>query len=489
MRVLFVTSEVAGLFKLGGLADVSYALPVALSKIGVDIALALPYYTSIKLKHSKCLGPLAVSFDGTRELVFIFKAVIPGNHVPVYLFRHPLLNEYKTHADKLLQIRFAFFSQTVATYLTVAAMRGERWTIVHSNDWHTALLPLLLGESPKVFFRINGDIPGLGSLVAREVHTVLTIHNPMYHGTVTAKLVDQIALDKRQFHILNDTGHVSYINMLREGIEYADVMTTVSPTFAREMLRGNYGPHVTGMLKKRKQKIIGILNGIDTTVWNPRTDRHLPRRYSIATASTVKPFIKGHLQRLLRLPQVGVPLFGFVGRLESRQKGIDILLAAIEKFINQGVIQVAILGTGTPRMVKTIERITKKYKNSAAFVHTFDERLARRMYAGCDVMVVPSRYEPCGLIQMIAMRYGTIPLVRKTGGLADTVKDGKTGFVFGPYTKTALGEAIEHTINQKQKDPSGWSKMITRVMRQDHSWTKSARAYKRLYEKLEHQGT
>ena len=481
MRVLFVTSEVATLFKLGGLADVSYALPTALKKIGVDITIALPYYASIKLKKSRCIGPIAVSFDKKRELVFIFKTQLAG--VPVFLFRHPMLNEYRAHADKLLQTRFAFFSQTVATYVTVAAMRGERYQIVHANDWHTALLPLLLGESPKVFFRINGEINGLETLQAAEIDTILTIHNPVYHGIVKAKLAKQIFLDTRQFHILKDGG-TPYINMLREGIEYADVMTTVSPTFAREMIHGSYGPHVTGMLQRRKDKIIGILNGIDTTLWDPRIDHNLPRRYSIATVHRVKPFIKKHLQRALRMSEADVPLFGFVGRLESKQKGIDILLGAIEPLLAARAIQVAILGTGNKKLVKAIRALTKTYKRSIAFTHTFDERLARRMYAGCDVMVIPSRFEPCGLIQMIAMRYGTIPLVRKTGGLADTVSDGKTGFVFGPYTKTALRRAIERAIAKKYKDPAGWSKMILRVMRQDHSWTKSARAYKKLYDKL-----
>lgn len=483
MRVLFVTSEVATLYKLGGLADVGYALPAALKRIGVDIAIALPYYTSIKIRKSRCIGPIAVSFDKKRELVFIFKSVLPGTRVPVYLFRHPILNEYKVHRDGLLQIRFAFFSQAVATYITVAAMRGERWPIVHVNDWHTALLPMLLGESPKVFFRTNGDIPGIETLQAQGVATILTIHNPVYHGIAKPKLADQISLDTRQFHVLKDGG-TPYINLLREGIEYADVMTTVSPTFAREMLAGNYGPHVTGMLNRRKDKIIGILNGIDITLWNPRTDRHLPRRYSIASVHRVKPLIKKHLQRSLRLSEADVPLFGFVGRLEPRQKGIDILLAALEKILPRGTFQVAILGTGDGRVVKAIEKLRKKNSGVFAFTHTFDERLARRMYAGCDVMLVPSKFEPCGLIQMIAMRYGTIPLVRKTGGLADTVEDGKTGFVFFQYSGRDLAAAIERAIKQWYTDQTGWRQKVTRVMRQDHSWTKSARAYKRLYEKV-----
>lgn len=482
MRVLFVTSEVATLFKLGGLADVSYALPTALKRIGVDVTIALPYYASIKFKYSRCVGPVAVSFDGKRELVFIFKAILTGTKVPIYLFRHPLLNEYKTN-DDLLKIRFAFFSQAVATYLTVSAMGGVHWSIIHCNDWHTALLPLLLGESPKVFFRVNGDIPGLETLQAQQVHTILTIHNPLYHGTVTAKLVDYIALDRRQFHILNGNGKFTYINMLREGIEYADVMTTVSPTFAKEMIHGNYGPHVTGMLNKRKDKLIGILNGLDTELWNPRWDKAIPYNYSLTDVTSKKPLLKDHLQRSLKMSSLSVPLFSFVGRLDMRQKGIDILLLAAEKLLPSGKMQLVILGTGSKKVVSTVARLAKTFPDRCSFIPTFDENLARRMYAGSDFMLVPSRYEPCGLIQMIAMRYGTIPLVRKTGGLADSVIDGKTGIVFVPYTMTALIQSMQKAINIYHKSPT-WNQMVRRVMRQDFSWKRSAKAYKKLYQNL-----
>lgn len=485
MRVFFVTSEVAGLFKLGGLGDVSFSLPAALHKLGVDIAVALPYYASMKTKHATCIGPIAVSFDGQRELVFVFATKIPGTGVPLFLFRHPLLDEYQWQGtDPDLPIRFAFFSQVVATFLTVSALQGVSYEIVHCNDWHTALVPLLLGESRKTFLRYaNNSSISEDTIQSKSIKTILTIHNPVYHGTVRATLVRMIALDRRQFHILND-GQEPKVNLLREGLEYADVITTVSPTFAKEIVRHDYGPHVSGVLKRRRDRIVGILNGIDAGIWNPRTDPFLPYHYGVQTVHTVKTTIKTYLQQTLRLAQSSVPVFGFVGRLDERQKGIDILLLAAERLLGSNTpVQFAILGTGKPRVVRTIELLQKKYLHTFSFTHTFDERLARRIYAGSDVILVPSKYEPCGLTQMIGMRYGTIPLVRKTGGLADTVIDGKTGFVFGPYTASALESAMHRAI-MTWSDQRTWHRMIENVMRQDYSWRKSAQDYVNLYTRL-----
>lgn len=487
MRILFATSEVATVFKLGGLGDVSYALPAALRRHKVHIEIALPYFAKAKIKHPVCLGPLAVSFDRKRELVFIFAAKLGDTGVPLILFRHPMLDEYKGTKEIDIVTRFAFFSHAVATYCVAQALQGKRYDLIHCNDWHTALIPLLLGDSPKVFFRYaNHHHLHLGqekTLTADVVRTVLTIHNPSYHGIASTSLVRKIALDSRQFHVLKD-GSDRYINLLREGLEYADTITTVSPTFAREMLFDNYGPHVTSILRARKDHLLGILNGIDETLWDPKHDAHLPYRYNKDNVIPVKMKLKAHLVHSLRLPQADVPLFGFVGRLDKRQKGLDILLEAVEILCKAKQIQFVMLGTGAPTVVKLIENVQKKYPGSFVFTHTFDERLARRIYAGSDILLVPSKYEPCGLTQMIAMRYGTIPLVRKTGGLADSVKDGKTGFVFGPYTMTALVKKMREAIRVFQKDPKTWKAMIARAMREDFSWKRSAKEYLALYRRL-----
>ena len=286
----------------------------------VKIEIALPYYRKAKLKTVKCVGPLAVSWEGRRELVFVFAARLGNTKVPLLLFRHPILDEYK--ADKQIDCptRFAFFCQTVATYITVEGIRGEHYDLIHCNDWHTALLPLLLGESPKVFFR-NGHVftPFLPkeTLSSRAVRSILTIHNPVYHGNVGAGIVGKIALDRRQFHVLGDRA-TPYVNLLREGLEYADVITTVSPTFAREMLTQSYGPHVTAILKKRKDHLLGILNGVDSDLWDPN-------RYSIIKIivsktykgkdSTQKGNLKNHITCRIRMYR-----FWLRRRLDKYQK-------------------------------------------------------------------------------------------------------------------------------------------------------------------------
>ena len=485
MKVLFVTSEVATVFKLGGLGDVSYALPASLKRLGVAIQIALPYYRKVKLRAVRCLGPLAVSWDGRRELVFVFVARLGNTKVPLLLFRHPILDEYKGDKEIDSPTRFAFFSQAVATYITVEALKGEHVDIVHCNDWHTALLPLLLGESPKIFFRNGHAHPSLlpkETLSSKAVRTILTIHNPVYHGNTGAGLVQKIALDTRQFHVLGDRG-APYINLLREGLEYADVITTVSPTFAREMLSENYGPHVTAILKNRKDRLLGILNGVDADLWDPKTDRSIGKNYSIKDAQKVKIDIKKQLRASHALPDTDVPLFGFVGRLDKNQKGLDILLPAVEALLRRRAIQFIMLGTGTPTVVRMVERTARKYPGAFAFIHTFDERLGRRIYAGSDVLLVPSKYEPCGLTQMIAMRYGTIPLVRKTGGLADSVVDGVTGYVFDRYLTSALITAMERACAGWQQSKP-WGAMVRSAMRQDFSWKRSAREYLNLYKRL-----
>lgn len=473
MRVLFVTSEVATLYKRGGLADVSYSLPVALSARGVDIAIALPYYEAIKKRDISCIGQLAIDFDRRRELMFIYRTTLEGSAVPVYLFRHPLLTNYE---DEHIVSRFSFFSKAVAQlYLYSAHILGEQFDIIHCQDWHTALLPLILGERRKLGFR------EVETMQSKGVKTVLTIHNLLYQGETGLSLSLKLGFPKTIFHEFT-TPLGRAIRMMTEGLEYADSVTTVSPTYAKEIMAGIHGHRVQSVFRKRKDKIIGILNGIDGTLWDPRTDPALPVHYTSVTVEKSKELIKKRLQKALRLPELHVPLFGFVGRLEPRQKGLDLIARAI-KMLPPDSYQLALLGTGAQRVVKQFTRLNKKYHN-IAFTHTFDERLARRIYAGSDVMLVPSKFEPCGLTQMIAMRYGTLPLVRKTGGLADTVRDGFTGFVFDRYNGPSLVRAMKRAIDMYQWDPTAFSTMIRRVMRQDFSWKKQAGYYVDLYESL-----
>lgn len=473
MRVLFVTSECAGVFKLGGLGDVSYSLPVALNRVGVYVAVVMPYYERIKLEHARCVGQVALDFDRRRELVFVFESVIAGTRVPLFLFRHPLLHQY--HSENMTET-FAFFSKAVAQfYLYAGHVFGGPFDIIHGNDWHTALIPLLLGE-------IRKGVPKTAATIqSQRAKTVLTVHNFLYQGEAGEGVVLKLGTPRSVFHISTTVAGRS-IKFLREGFEYADIVTTVSPTYAAEIRRGIHGDSIREVLKKRGDILVGILNGIDASLWDPSTDPALPARYNRQTVLKEKPKIKTALRRALRLSEADVPLFGFVGRLEPRQKGIDLIESAV-KILPKESFQLALLGTGAKAQVARLEHLAVKYRN-ISFTHTFDERLARRIYAGADVMLIPSKFEPSGLTQMIAMRYGTLPLVRKTGGLADTVDDKQTGFVFGPYTRTALVNKMEEVIRLYQGNPSQWYEMMKQAMRQDFSWKKRVQDYIALYRRL-----
>jgi starch synthase len=472
MRVLFVTSECVPFFKLGGLADVSYSLPVSLSKIGVDVSIIMPYYDKIHLTDVTCVGQLAVDFDRKRELVFVFHTKIPGYNVPVYLIRHPILRQYD---GKDIAPNFAFFSKVVATlYLFSSPILGETFDILHCNDWHTALVPAYLGENDKVRL-------GKETLQAKDTKTIISIHNLLYQGETGVSIARKTGLPKTVFHPFK-TPLGNAVRLLGEGIGYADVVSTVSPTYAREIESSNTWKKTNVFFKGRHDHIVGILNGIDETIWDPEHDTALPVKYSIKTVTQGKLQIKKSLQNALRLPQVDVPLFGFVGRLEPRQKGIDILRQAVAR-IKRRDFQMVILGNGTKVEIRKLERLVRDNEN-IAFIPTFDERLARRIYAGSDVMLVPSKFEPCGLTQMIAMRYGSIPLVRRTGGLADSVIDNKTGFVFEQYTGSSLRRRMEEAIEFWYEKKSVWNTWVHRVMKQDFTWTKSAKRYKKLYKDM-----
>lgn len=473
MKILFVTSEVATLYKRGGLADVSYALPVALSNLGINVSVVMPFYEGMSVKDVTCVGQLAIDYDRRRELVFIFRTLLPHSHVRVYLLRHPLLNTYD---DDHIADRFAFFSKAVAQLsLYSEGVLGGPYDIIHCNDWHTALVPLLIGESSKVGYRERETIQ------SRKVKTILTVHNLLYQGETGFSITLKLGFPKTIFHpFMTPLGRA--VRLLTEGFEYTDKVTTVSPTYAQEIAEGVHGKRVVEVFKRRKDAMVGILNGLDTNLWDPKTDKSLPVHYDVRSVTTAKAQIKTQLQQAVRLPVSDVPLFGFVGRLEKRQKGLDLIARAILKLAAEDY-QLVLLGTGQKSLVTLFNRLAEEHHN-IAFVHTFDERLARRIYAGSDIMLVPSKFEPCGLTQMIAMRYGTLPLVRKTGGLADTVTDGKTGFVFRPYTSTALATKMKVAISLYKENPKQFAAMVKTVMKVDFSWGHQVKEYIALYKNL-----
>ncbi len=475
MRVLFVTSEVASLFKLGGLADVSESLPRALARLGVKVDIALPFYLAIKPAKVRSLGQLGVEFEKQREIVFLFETTIGKEGVRVILFRHPRLNDY--HAASIVET-FAFYTQAVTSYISyTGSVQKNPYQAVHCQDWHTALVPLLLGESNKITREKE-------TLQSRATKTILTIHNLLYQGAPPATLAQKLGLMQSVFHPQGGDREKSSVNFLLEGIEYADIVSTVSPTYAREILTPEYGQHLSRFLRERPQRVVGILNGIDTDRWNPQRDPKIAAPYGGKNVAGAKSENKAALQKQLKLPERDVPLLAFIGRLEAAQKGIDILIAALEKLLPREAVQMVILGRGASDIVKTLNSLARRFRDKLAFANEFNEVLAHQIYAGATAMVIPSKFEPCGLVQMIAMRYGTIPIVRYTGGLADTVTDGGSGLVFGDYSAGELLRTLERAIKLRYEKPEKWEKMVTTAMRQDFSWDASARKYLALYRQL-----
>lgn len=474
MHVLFVTSEIAGVFKKGGLGDVSYSLPVALTKIGIRVTVVLPYYADIDSVGVKGFGNLSVNFNDKQETVFIFRKKMGHTDVEMLLLRHPKLNVY---GGSPIEETFSFYSQAVASlYNASGRLFDQPVDIVHCHDWHTALVPILIGENNK--FHSTSQ-----SIQSGNVATIITIHNLMYQGVVSDSIINRLHAPRDLFHI-HTSPHGNSVSLLREGFEYADMVTTVSPTYAREITAGSHHDALGDSLIRRKNEVVGIVNGIDTDVWNPGTDSTLPYMYTRETVHAVKPKIKKSLQKLFRIPTNNSLLLGFVGRIEPRQKGIDIVIEAIKLFVDDRKIQMVFLGTGDTQTVAELAGLAKKYPHSVSFMNVFDDKIARKIYAGCDVLAVPSRFEPCGLTQMIAMRYGSVPLVRKTGGLADTVKDGVTGIVFDEYSGVALKRAIERAYALWSDNPERWRDLIDTGMKQNHSWNVSAGEYRDLYRKL-----
>lgn len=476
MRVLFVTSEIAGQFKLGGLADVSYALPVALARLGADIEVALPFYKEMSTRDVHSVGQIAVDFAGEREIVFLFAGKLSHASVRLLLFRHSRLDDY--HSPDIVS-NFAFYSKAVASYVKYAAQRGQPYDIVHCHDWHTALVPVLVGENNKV-------MPTTAPLQAKASKTILTIHNLLYQGAVHFAIGSRLGLPRE---VVRDARmHNRDFDCMKLGIEYSDRLTTVSPTYAREITTPAYGNHLSGVLRSRRRALSGIVNGIDADFWNPEKDRYICRRYTYRSARLAKRENKASLQKALHLPVSVCPLVAFIGRLEPLQKGMDVLLPVMKSLIHAIDFQWVILGQGEDGLVGQVNNFAKKHRSRIVFINRFDEGIAHQIYAAADLMVVPSKFEPCGLVQMIAMRYGTVPLVRKTGGLADTVKEGITGFVFEKYTAADLEDKIREAFDVYQNKTPAWQEMAIAVMRQDFSWDKSAKKYLSLYKKISSTG-
>ncbi len=475
-KILFVTSEAHPLIKTGGLADVSGSLPKALAELDQDIRIIIPNYQALKATESvRFLFSLRVD----NRNINILETKLPDSKVIVWLVDYPTFFNYpgNPYVDEFGEPwvnnaeRFALFCRVV---VEVAMDRGyQDWKpdVVHCNDWQTGLIPALLS--------LEHDRPA----------TVFTIHNMAYQGLYPVSDVALLNLPGQLWHPEGLEFH-NHLSFIKGGLVYSDFITTVSPTYALEIQTAEYGYGLEGLLEYRKDTLGGIINGIDLDQWDPNTDTYLPHKFSAAKLDQ-KLLNKTELQTRFSLPSnEKVPLFGLIGRLVE-QKGIDLIMDCLPEMLNMD-LQFVLLGSGDKVFEKQLPDLALQYPDKMALKIGYDEGLAHLIEAGSDVFLMPSRFEPCGLNQMYSQRYGTIPIVRKTGGLADTVTDTlpesilnntASGIVFNEASASSLLEAIKRALIL-YSIPDSWKKMQITGMEKDFSWQKSAEEYLALYDSL-----
>lgn len=468
MKLLFVASECTPIAKVGGLGDVIGSLPKALKKLGCDVRIAIPGYRIIDAKKYKT--HLVVSNVKVREeSVNIYETFLPDSRVPVYLLENEkyfgengVYLAKSAFVDSFKEIqRFLFFSKAIPEIFKSLDWQPQ---IIHCHDWHMSFIPLLL------------------RLKNKKIKTLLTIHNLANQGKwVAGEILSFIGLKGNEAESLKIIDKEGNLNIFEQGILNADILNTVSNNYAKEIKTKEYGEGLEQDLIKKEDDLFGILNGIDCDRFNPKTDPDIKSNYSLKDFEN-KTKNKTALQKILNFPiDSKTPLLGIINRLTA-QKGVDLMLEIIPELVKSNC-QLVVLGVGEDVYEKKLEEFSKKYPKNISVHIKFDPVLAQKIYAGSDIFLMPSRFEPCGLGQMIAMRYGTLPIVRKTGGLAETVQDRKTGFVFEQYKKEALlgsvGEALDFYKNKNK-----WQELIRNAMSQDFSWEKSAKRYLELYKKM-----
>jgi starch synthase len=477
MRALFVSAEIYPLAKTGGLADVSAALPVALRDHGIDIRVLIPAYPQALEQGPSPREVLSLGDPLGCGEARLLETYLPASKLPVWLVDCP--NLYN-RAGNLYQdgdgsdwvdnhLRFALLNHVAAG---IAEEAGGRWRpdIVHANDWHAGLSPLLLSRRSR-----------------RRPATVLTIHNLAYQGIFASESFAQLGLPVEASSDMEFYGRISF---LKAGICSVDAITTVSPTYAREILTPEYGCGLDGLLRERASRLTGIMNGVDYGIWDPSIDPHLARNYT-ARSPAPKAVNKRAIQTELGLEvEADKPLLAFMSRL-VHQKTPDIVLEALPALIKDGM-QFALVAEGESDYQERFRRLAANYPGHVTVQIGFEERLAHRLLAGADILLHPSRFEPCGLVPIYAMRYGTIPVVRRSGGMSDSVTDTTpdtiqrgtaTGFSFEPPTVSELVGAVRRA-HSLYRQPIGWRKIQTSAMRQDFSWHQSAKAYANLYHSL-----
>jgi len=476
-RILFAASEVTPFAKTGGLADVAGSLPAALASLGHQVNVVMPLYRSVKegkfgIKPYE--GALSVPFKGHQLRAGVF-TVKKGRNVRLYFIQRDEFFDrsglYGTPEGDYFDNpeRFIFFSRNV---LELIKSIGFQPDIVHCHDWQTSLIPVYMKSHYK------------SDPVLRRAKSVFTIHNLAYQGVFPKETMEVSGLPTELF-AMRGLEYYGKMNFMKGGIVFSDIITTVSEKYAQEIQTPEYGYGMEGVLGERRGDIFGILNGVDYTSWNPRTDPHIAAKYSSKDLSGKKK-CKEELKKVFDLKGANeFPIIGIISRLAG-QKGFDILAEALKDLMILDLCLV-ILGTGEAKYEKQFAALGKKYPGRLGVKIAFDNVLAHKIEAGSDMFLMPSKYEPCGLNQMYSLKYGTIPIVRATGGLNDTIQrfDPKTGegngFKFSAYSSQALLEETQRAINVFQ-DKKTWIALVKTAMRMDFSWKKSAQKYDEIYD-------
>jgi starch synthase len=484
MNVVFVASEAVPFAKTGGLADVAGALPRALAKQGHSVALFLPCYRRVRSAGADIV-PTGLTLPipiGARSVeAAVHESRLPGSNVRAYLIDQPRYfdrdglygadgRDYDDNCE-----RFVFFDRAVIRAIHSLHLRPD---IIHCNDWQTGLIPVYLKTT---YHRI----PELAS-----VGTLLTVHNLAYLGLFSHW---EMALTGLEWHLFNwrQLEFHGRLCFMKAGLVFADMLSAVSPTYAREIQTPRFGSGLEGLVRHRQADLRGIVNGIDVEAWSPGHGQMLAARYDAATVEEGKPKCKAWLQRRAGLPErADVPLFAQIGRLDA-QKGWDLLAAVADQLLERDV-QLIVLGDGRSKYQTLLEELARRHPGKFWAYLGFSDDLAHQIEAGADIFLMPSLFEPCGLNQLYSLAHGTPPVVRATGGLADTVVDATTaslangtatGFVFHDPTPRALWETILRAL-ALWPDRDAWSRLMKNGMRADWSWDRSAREYVRLYEEI-----